>query len=238
MPADKLFNITGGLPPNPGTGNTSIGESSVAFDTGLKSLKVFDGSTLYTFPSDVSPLTNTTITNIGAKNGSTVTAVEYGNAYFHNTVLTLTALPLTLVNSDGANGLGVKIYDFPEGYITILGAFGSIAETTTSTLSSTLNTGVTYNWAVGTVTQSHAVLITTEQDILSATNGTASATINVAGAASTGVRTVAPTSFNGTATAIDGYFNVGVATDGDIDGNATTTYTGTITILWNFNGDI
>lgn len=52
MPADKIFNITGGNPSNPGTGNTVTGESSVAFDTTSKKLKTFDGTTLYTFPAE------------------------------------------------------------------------------------------------------------------------------------------------------------------------------------------
>lgn len=180
-----------------------------------------------------------TALNIGASNGATVSAAEYGfGGFLHQTVLTLTALPLTLADSDGANGAGVKIYDFPAGQITILGATGSVAETTTSTLASTLNASKTYNWGVGTTTQASATLATTEQDIIPTTNGTSSATINVAGAASGGVRTAAPAQFDGTATAIDAYFNVGIAADADIDGAATTTWTGTITITWLFNGDV
>lgn len=176
----------------------------------------------------------TTTKNIGAKNGATVTAVENGNGLVHQTILTLTALPLTL--ADATVGAGVKIYDFPLGVITILGAVGTIAETTTSTLASTLNTGVTINWGVGTTTQTSATLATTEQDILTVSNATASATIAVAGAAATKVRTGAPASFDGTATAIDAFFNVAVATNTDIDGDATTTYTGQVTINWLYGG--
>ena len=178
----------------------------------------------------------TTATNVGAKNGATVSVVEYGNGLFHQTVFTLTALPLTL--RDTEQGQGVKIYDFPEGGITILGASGSVAETTTSILADTLNTGVTYNWGVGTTTQANGALATTEQDILPTTNGTASATINVAGAVSRSGRTADAANFNGTGTPIDAFFNVGLATADDIDANATTTYTGTLTITWLFNGDV
>lgn len=177
-----------------------------------------------------------TTSNVGAKNGATVSVTEYGNGILHQTVFTLTALPLTL--ADAAQGAGVKIYDFPEGAITILGASGSVAETTTAELASTLNGGVTYNWGVGTVTQSNGTLATTEQDIIETTDGTASATINVAGAASTAGRTSAPANFDGTSTAKDAFFNVGIATATDIDGDATTTWTGTITITWLFNGDV
>lgn len=177
-----------------------------------------------------------TTTSVGAKNGSTVTVVERGDGVVHQTVFTLTALPLTL--ADATVGAGVKIYDFPAGVVTILGASGSVAETTTSALASTLNASVTYNWGVGTTTQASGTLATTEQDIVPTTNGTASATVNVAAAASAGVRIAAPANFDGHTTAIDAYFNVGIAGATDIDGDATTTWTGTITITWLFNGDV
>lgn len=45
--ATSIPNITGGNPQNPGSGNTSVGESTTAFDTTTKELKVFDGTTLY-----------------------------------------------------------------------------------------------------------------------------------------------------------------------------------------------
>ena len=174
--------------------------------------------------------------DVGTKNGSTVTVVEYGNGILHQTVLTLTATPLTLRNTQ--QGQGVKVYDFPAGGITILGATGSVAETTTSILADTLNASVTYNWGVGTVTQANGTLATTEQDIIPTTNGTASATINVAGAASGGARITDAANFNGISAAIDAYFNVGIATADDIDADATTTWTGTINITWLFTPDV
>jgi hypothetical protein len=226
MPANKLFNIVAGLPDNPGSGNTTTGECGVAFDTTEKTLKIFDGTTLFRFGSDNG--------SVGAKSGSTVSVVE-GSPAIHKTTFTLTALPLTL--ADATVGAGVKIYDFPEGLICILGAYGSVAETTTSILANTLNTGITYNWGVGTTTQANGTLATTEQDIVPTTNGTASATISVAGAASAGVRAAAPALFNGTTTAKSAFFNVGIATNTDIDADATTTWTGSITIVWMLAGD-
>lgn len=176
-----------------------------------------------------------TSVNNGAKAGATVAVTEYGNGIIHLTKFVLTALPLTL--ADATVGAGVKIYDFPEGVITILGAFGNVAETTTSVLASTLNAGVTYNWGVGTTTQANGTLATTEQDIIPTTNGTASATIAVAGAASKGVRTTAPVNFDGSVTAKDAFFNVGIALNTDIDADATTTWTGTLYVTWLFHGD-
>ena len=178
------------------------------------------------------------VENVGAvaSNGGTVSVVERGVlGLLQKTDFTFTAMPLTLL--DASTGAGAKIYDFPEGSIYILGAFGSVYEVTTSALATTLNTGVTYNWGIGTVTQSNGTLATTEQDILPTTNGTASATINVAGAVAPGARVAAGAYFDGTGTAKDAFFNVGIAGATDIDGNATTLWTGTASIIWMFLGD-
>lgn len=175
-------------------------------------------------------------TGNGASAAATVTAVEKGNSIFHQTVLTLTALPVSI--NDTNVGGGTKIYDFPAGRVYVLGATASVAFTTTSTLASTLNAGVTLSWGVGSVqttTQASGTLATTEQNIVNASTATSSATINVAGATATAVGTAV--ALDGTTTAIDAYFNVGVPTATDIDGNATVTVTGTITLTWVQLGD-
>jgi collagen type VII alpha len=237
-------------------GGTGAQEIDIAHTTGVKTINIGDGGTdakTVTLGSTASTSTTTvnsgsggislvgTVTTnsapkttfgVGTKNGATVSVVEYGLGVIHQTVFTLTALPLTL--RDTEQGLGVKIYDFPEGRILFLGATGSVAETTTAE-TTTLNAGVTYNWGVGTTTQANGTLATTEQNILQTSNGTASAVKDVAGAASNGVGILAP--LDGTGTALDAFFNVGVAAGGDIDGNATTTYTGTVTITWMNLGD-
>lgn len=214
---------------------SSIGSSTTVAGIGVVSNKLYlnlDGSVAL-FQDEA----GNTALNIGAKNGATVTAVEKGiGGFIHETTLTLTDLPLTLI--DLSNGAGVKIYDFPEGVITILGASGSVTEKTTSALAGSLHTGVTYNWGVGTTTQASATLATTEQDIIPTSNGTASATINVAGAAAKGVRVAAPANFDGSTTAKDAFFNVGITTTTDITGDATTIWNGTIKIVWLFNGDV
>lgn len=169
----------------------------------------------------------------GAKNGSTISVAEFGGIV-RKTIFTMTALPLTL--ADATVGAGVKIYDFPEGRLLFLGAVGAFAFTTTSTLASTLNAGVTINWGIGSTTQANGTLATTEQDILPTTNATASATINVAGATSKGKNT-AVLFLDGTTTAIDAFFNVGVATATDIDADATITISGVLTLHWMNLGD-
>lgn len=159
-----------------------------------------------------------------------VSVEEYGDGVFHQSVFTVTALPITM--RDTEQGGGFQIYDFPLGRITSLGATATIGVTTTSELSSTLNTGVTCNYGVGSVTQSNATVATTEQDFVNVTAFTASATINVAGADATGVGVGVLASLDGTSTAKDAFINLAVAGATDIDADATVTVTGTVTLTW------
>lgn len=178
--------------------------------------------------------TQLTSGNVGAAAATGNVATERGNAVVHQTLLTLTGVAMTL--ADATVGGGVKIYDFPQGRILILGATGTMTFTTTSTLASTLNASVTGNWGVGTVTQANGTLATTEQDIIPTTNFTSSATINVAGS-TTSAALAASAQFDGTSTAKDAFLNVGIAGATDIDGDATVTATGTVLITWAFLGD-
>jgi hypothetical protein len=160
----------------------------------------------------------------------TVSAAEYGDGVYHQTVLTLTAVPVTM--RDTEQGGGVQIYDFPVGQIQRLGAAGTIAVTTTSVLADTLNTGVTCNWGVGSVTQANATVATTEQDFINVTAFTASATVDVAGADASGVGVGVLAALDGTSTAVDAFLNLAVASATDIDADATVTVTGEIKITW------
>lgn len=181
--------------------------------------------------------TETTL-NIGTPaTAAGVTAVEYGDANFHKTVLTLTDVEVAV--SDSNVGGGTKILDFPEGRLLVLGAVASVNFTTTSTLASTLNAGVTLSWGVGTVqttTQASGTLATTQQDLIPATAATSSATINVAGATASAAL-ASSAQFDGTTTAKDAYINIGVPTATDIDGDATVKVNGTVTITWVYLGD-
>jgi hypothetical protein len=177
-----------------------------------------------------------TVANAGAKTGATVVATEQMGAV-HQTVIQLNATPITI--TDTGVGGGVKIYTMPQGRILVLGTMATVAFTTTSVLASTLNTGVTLNWGLGTVitaAQASGTLATTQVDLLPSTAATASATINVAGAAANG-QLAAAAQFDGTTTAIPVHLNVGVATATDIDADATVTATGTVVITWINLGD-
>lgn len=179
--------------------------------------------------------TGFTTTNIGTVAGATISAVEYGNGIYHRTVLTLTAFPLSIADT-GAFGTG-NLYTFPEGVVTFLGGFYNLAETTTSTLASTLNASAVLSTGVGTTATADNTVSGAEANIVAATNVTASATINVAGTAVVGVAP-APTTVNGSASALIARLNVGVTDDTQIDGDATSTWSGTVTFDWVFSGDV
>lgn len=173
---------------------------------------------------------------VGAKaGGATVTVREEGDGIAHKTTLFFNNTPLTLLDAD--TGEGLKVYDFPAGRINFLGALGSIALITTSVLATTLNASAVCNWGLGSTTQANGTLATTEQDIIPTTNVTASATINVAGAAAAG-QLAATFQLDGTSTPVDAFLNIGVAGATDIDGDATVIINGSVQITWINLGDV
>lgn len=176
----------------------------------------------------------TAVANVGAVAGTGVTVSEQGNGVIQKSVFTLSSATMTA--ADATQGVGTKIYDFPEGRIFILGATGSNTFTTTSAILTTLNGSVSCRWGVGTVTQTNATLATTEQDIIPVTTFTSGATINAANTATTAALATAA-QFDGTATAKDAYFNISVPGATDIDADATVSVNGTVTITWVFLGD-
>ncbi len=168
-----------------------------------------------------------------------VTTVETGIGPFHSTTISFTALAMAI--SDLHFGGGTKIYTFPEGNIAIIGATATVTETTTSTIATTLKASKTLSVGVGSVqttTQDSGTLATTQQDIVNAFACTSSATINVAGTAVNGKQLGTTTiRLDGTSTAQPIWLNCGVVTNTDIDGDATTTWTGTVVVTWVYNGD-
>lgn len=169
----------------------------------------------------------------GAKNGATVTATESGNGTVHQTTLTLAATPVTM--RDVEQGGGVKVYDFPAGRILLLGATSSIAVTTTSAVAGTLNPSVVCNYGVGSTTQANATLATTEQDMVQVTAFTSSANPTEPSAVANGFGALV--ALDGTTTPVDAFLNLAVAGATDIDGDATVTVAGTITLTWVNLGD-
>lgn len=165
---------------------------------------------------------------------STVSVAELGDKVIHQTTLTLTDLAQAVVN--GTEYQGTKIYTFPIGRILVMGVTASIAQKTTSAIDTTLNSGVTGALGIGTATASNVSLTSTMVDLLPSTAFTTSTVINVAGAA-VGAALAASAQFDGTSTAKSVFINTAYATTTDVDGNATQTLTGNVTITWVNLGD-
>lgn len=175
-----------------------------------------------------------TLTNVGAKNGSTVTAAEYSDGVINKTVLTLTATPITITDDAGVaqyGGAG-KIYDLPDGAISFIGCVvsGTLTLGTTGTIIDTYASNVSLGTATATT---GATLTGTEADIMaSVANATAVAKAAAVAATSAGMTVV-----DGTATAKDVYLNVVVADDATHT-SGTGTFTGTVTMLWTTVADV
>jgi hypothetical protein len=175
---------------------------------------------------------------VGAKNGTTV-AVSEQVPILHKTVLTCTALPITIADDAGvAQYGGVKVYDFPEGMLCTMGAVvsGSVTGGVTGTIIDTWSGAI----ALGTVTASTgATLVSTEADIMQSV-AIAAATAKVAAIDAVSVATALTESgarwLDGTATAKDLFLNIAVADDASHTAG-TVTFTGTVTITWLSLGD-
>jgi hypothetical protein len=173
------------------------------------------------------PLTNTAGAGaVPAGVAATVTAAEYGDGVFHQTVLTLTALD-QLIPNGASEWCGTEVYDFPIGRILVLGVTASLAPTTTTALVTTITTGTTGTVALGTVTDD-GTHTTTKADLLPDGNFTSSTTVNVA-AAAVGKTLVASAPFDGTSAAKAAFLNTKVATN-SADGHLA--WAGNITMTW------
>lgn len=168
-----------------------------------------------------------------------VVATEYGNSLVHRTVLTCTAVPISIADDAGvAQYGGVKLYTFPEGLIFTKGAIisGNLKLGVTGTIIDTF-TGVN---ALGSVTASTgATLVSTEATYLQST-ANATAASKVAAISSVSVASdLGETSariVNGTATPAPLFLNFAIADDATHTAG-TGTFTGVITISWEKIGD-
>lgn len=175
--------------------------------------------------------------NATVKGSAAVSTVKVKNEQFgsfNKTTLTLDNVAQTVVN--GTEYQGTKLFTFPEGRILVLGTTATLKQKTTSTLASTLNASSTGAIALGTATASSTTLATTMVDLMPSTAFTSSATVNVAGTA-VSAALASSAQFDGTSTAKSVYLNTAYATTTDVDGDATQTISGTVTIVWCWLGD-
>ncbi len=165
---------------------------------------------------------------------ATCIATETGGNLFHKTVLTCTAMPLSVTDDAGvAQYGGVKVYTFPKGLIATLG--GMISGNLTLGVTGTIIDAFTGVNALGSVTATTgATLVAGEATWLQSTaNATAAA--KVAAVTSVSIATALTESggrtFDGTVTAAPVFLNFAIADD-VTHTSGTGTFTGTITFMW------
>lgn len=170
-----------------------------------------------------------TAQNVGTKNGSTVSVKEYGDGFQHTTVFTLTATPVTLVlNGTSTGGGGTLLYTFPEGLILPIGGSSNL------TVANALDKS--FLAAVGSAAaDTGGSLTSTEITFLPSTAATTSSGAGTCKMKSTVTIPTPSTPLDGTSSAIVMYLNS--ALNADATGATALTYSGTITIRWNFLGD-
>lgn len=154
--------------------------------------------------------------------------------FLTQTIITLNDVAQSVVN--GTEYQSTKLWTFPEARILVLGVTAVLQQTTTSDITSTINSGVTGAVALGTAAASNVSLTSTMVDLLPSTAFTSSTTINVAGTA-VKAALAASAQLDGTTTAKPVYLNSAFATTGDVDADGTQTWDGTIVITWANLGD-
>jgi len=164
-----------------------------------------------------------------------VTAHETGHGKTRRTVLKFDEVVVPLIGDASHSArLALKVYDFPEGLITIKGAVVNLSATDDTAAVTDTQAGFT---GLGTVAaaQDADTLATTTQNLATTTAFTAVAGVIPAKAAGP----AAPVNFDGTGGAIDVYLNMLATAVGTAVGSAATNLTlnGTIEINWEEVGD-
>lgn len=168
-----------------------------------------------------------------------VVATEYGDGITNRTVLTCTALPISVADDAGvAQYGGVQVYTFPQGIVYLRGAmyYGSLTMGDTGTFIDAF-TGV---MALGSATASTgATLVTTEATWLQSTAmATADTKVAVTNAfpVATQVTESGSRHYDGHTTAGPVYLNVAIADDATHTAG-TGHWDGTIILDWSILGD-
>lgn len=181
-------------------------------------------------------------TGAGTKGASSTIAVEeQGNGILRQTKITLTNAPLAVVSvTTGAGVGGLKLYTFPEGYVHVLGSYGSITLSIASAKQADFTDATPEgDIGIGSLLPANADALgtdATDDDICTARPFTMSSYATSAIPLRADAATLV---LNGSSTAED--VNLTILVDAaDIDDGATTEVlaTGTIYIRWIFAGDI
>lgn len=184
---------------------------------------------------------------VGDVNGSTVSAREYGNSYYHRTVLTLASTPVE-TNGGASNAIeygGVKIYDFPQGVVGFSLGVGSFTVAMTNAMQNLFNDGTPEgDISVGDTAVNSAEALGSSDVSDDSFVGAIAYTMD-SYAVATAVQgmndqfTAAAMLYNGLSTAPDVYLNISIDASEKIDTTAVTLLvSGTVILCWQFAGDV
>ncbi len=145
------------------------------------------------------------------------------------TVFTFTATPITATNGGVDAAGGVKLFDFPEGNLLLLGVVGNLV----FTAGAGIDTDAAMVASIGTAvaTNANATLTSTEADIVASTVATLTTS-----AVTLNLQNTATVFLDGTAGAKDVYLNVAVP-DADTTATGVVSVTGSLTLTWINLGD-
>jgi hypothetical protein len=163
-----------------------------------------------------------------------LTAASVTQSLVQQVTFTLANVGQTLPNT--GQYIGTKLFTFPAGRINVLGCIATLQEKTTSAILGTLNAGKTGAVSLGTTVAASTTLDGTQADLLPSTAWISGATINVGGTAVSAALAVS-CQLDGTTSAKELWLNSAVVTDGDLDADATISWTGSITITFLVLGD-
>lgn len=164
-----------------------------------------------------------------------LTVVTSGTGGSYSTCFKFNAMQIAV--TDALAYASQKLFDFAEGKIRIKGGTAKLQFAVLTTRASTINDNASLTWGLGSAAASSATLATTMQDMIAVTTRTLDGATTALSTAST-ADVVAAATLDGSGTAKDAYFNVAFATGTDIDADGTIAVTGSITLLWEFWGDI
>lgn len=176
-----------------------------------------------------------TTAGVGAKNGATVTAAEFGVGVLHKTTLTLANAVVNVANTTGASFGGTLLYTFPEGRILVMGVTANLAVVWTDASSPVIAQDGSGDFSLGTTITADATLDGTDVDLLPST---AMTDPFVAGVGAAVGALAASAQFDGTTTPVE--LNVNMIIDDADVGDATNQdvlVSGTVTFTWVNLGD-
>lgn len=175
---------------------------------------------------------------LGLPNGVTVTATEDGSGLINKTILNLASTPLSVASITTGNGVGgVKIYDFPQGRILMLGCMADLILTIDAGDQADFTDATPEgDVGVGSVTPANADGLGT--DATDDDFSTATAFTMAAYSAAPQIPSEAALQFDGTSTALDMFVNALVDAADIDDGVTSTVYvSGKIVCHWINLGD-